>query len=378
MIYLDNSATSYPKPKSVILSTNNALQHLSFNSGRGGYKESIQAAEKIYTVREKVADMFGFSPQRIIFTKNCTEALNMAICGRVKKGDHIIISSLEHNSVARVVESLQSKGIITYDIAKYSYDEDETVKNFESKIKPTTTLVVCMHSSNVFGVTFPIAKIGKLCRKNNIKFVVDGAQGAGIADINAKRDNIDILCAPGHKSLLGAMGTGFLAIGDDIDISPFAVGGTGSSSMSLKQPDYYPERLEAGTLNNSGIISIGKGIDYINSIGRENMLSHEMSLCAHIYSRLSNIDAVKLYTPNPERIATMPILSFNLGNYSSEAVANMMAEHGICVRAGLHCSPLAHRHFGTIDSGTVRVSPGFTTTMAECNKFVNVVKNLAN
>ncbi|MGN0532247.1 MAG: aminotransferase class V-fold PLP-dependent enzyme [Eubacterium sp.] len=378
MIYLDNSATSYPKPKSVLYATNRALQYLSFNSGRGGYKESIQSAEKIYTVREKVADMFGFSPQRIIFTKNCTEALNMAICGSVKRGDHVIISSLEHNSVARVVESLQSKGIITYDIAKYSNNEDETVKNFESKIKPNTGLVVCMHSSNVFGVTFPIAKIGKLCKRNNIRFVVDGAQGAGIADINAKRDNIDILCAPGHKSLLGAMGTGFLAIGDNIDISPIIVGGTGSSSMSLKQPDYYPERLESGTLNNSGIISIGKGIDYINSIGRSNILSHEMSLCSHIYNQLSNMDNVKLYTPNSTEIATMPILSFNMSNQSSEAVANMLANHRICVRAGLHCSPLAHQHFGTSDSGTVRVSPGFSTTMAECNKFVNVVKNLAN
>lgn len=374
MIYFDNAATTYPKPSSVLASAVLAMKKYSFNSGRGGYKESIKAGEMIYSVREKVASMFGFEPQNVAFTKNCTEALNMAIKGSVKSGDHIIISSLEHNSVSRVVEKLFDDGIIDYDIAKYSYNDDETVANFENLIKSNTTLVVCMHSSNAFGVTFPVAKIGKMCKLHGVRFVVDGAQGAGVADINAKRDNIDILCAPGHKCLLGAMGTGFIAVKDGLKLSTVEEGGTGSNSMSLKQPDFLPDRLEAGTLNNSGIVSLGKGIDYINSYGTEAIYNHEFSLMQHTYKALENINDVVLYTPFPEQGKTMPIISFNFGNYSSEKTAAILAKNDICTRAGFHCTPLAHKHFGTTDRGTVRISFGMFNTYRDCDALINVVK----
>lgn len=374
MIYFDNAATTYPKPSSVLASAVLAMKKYSFNSGRGGYKESIKAGEMIYSVREKVASMFGFEPQNVAFTKNCTEALNMAIKGSVKSGDHIIISSLEHNSVSRVAEKLFDDGIIDYDIAKYSYNDDETVANFENLIKPNTTLVVCMHSSNAFGVTFPVAKIGKMCKLHGIRFVVDGAQGAGVADINAKRDNIDILCAPGHKCLLGAMGTGFIAVRDGLELSTVEEGGTGSNSMSLKQPDFLPDRLEAGTLNNSGIVSLGKGIDYINSYGTEAIYNHEFSLMQHTYKALENINDVVLYTPFPEQGKTMPIISFNFGDYSSEKTAAILAKNDICTRAGFHCTPLAHKHFGTTDRGTVRISFGMFNTVRDCDALINVVK----
>lgn len=374
MIYFDNAATTYPKPSSVLASAVLAMKKYSFNSGRGGYKESIKAGEMIYSVREKVASMFGFEPQNVAFTKNCTEALNMAIKGSVKSGDHIIISSLEHNSVSRVAEKLFDDGIIDYDIAKYSYNDDETVANFENLIKPNTTLVVCMHSSNAFGVTFPVAKIGKMCKLHGIRFVVDGAQGAGVADINAKRDNIDILCAPGHKCLLGAMGTGFIAVRDGLELSTVEEGGTGSNSMSLKQPDFLPDRLEAGTLNNSGIISLGKGIDYINSYGTDAIYNHEFSLMQHTYKALENINDVVLYTPFPEQGKTMPIISFNFGDYSSEKTAAILAKNDICTRAGFHCTPLAHKHFGTTDRGTVRISFGMFNTVRDCDALINLVK----
>lgn len=374
MIYFDNAATTYPKPSSVLASAVLAMKKYSFNSGRGGYKESIKAGEMIYTVREKVASMFGFEPQNVAFTKNCTEALNMAIKGSVKSGDHIIISSLEHNSVSRVAEKLFDDGIIDYDIAKYSYNDDETVANFENLIKPNTTLVVCMHSSNAFGVTFPVAKIGKMCKLHGIRFVVDGAQGAGVADINAKRDNIDILCAPGHKCLLGAMGTGFIAVRDGLELLTVEEGGTGSNSMSLKHPDFLPDRLEAGTLNNSGIISLGKGIDYINSYGTEAIYNHEFSLMQHTYKALENINDVALYTPFPEQGKTMPIISFNFGDYSSEKTAAILAKNDICTRAGFHCTPLAHKHFGTTDRGTVRISFGMFNTVRDCDALINLVK----
>lgn len=374
MIYFDNAATTYPKPSSVLASAVLAMKKYSFNSGRGGYKESIKAGEMIYSVREKVASMFGFEPQNVAFTKNCTEALNMAIKGSVKSGDHIIISSLEHNSVSRVAEKLFDDGIIDYDIAKYSYNDDETVANFENLIKPNTTLVVCMHSSNAFGVTFPVAKIGKMCKLHGIRFVVDGAQGAGTADINAKRDNIDILCAPGHKCLLGAMGTGFIAVKDGLKLSTVEEGGTGSNSMSLKQPDFLPDRLEAGTLNNSGIVSLGKGIDYINSYSTYAIYNHEFSLMQHTYKALENINDVVLYTPFPEQGKTMPIISFNFGDYSSEKTAAILAKSDICTRAGFHCTPLAHKHFGTTDRGTVRISFGMFNTVRDCDALINVVK----
>ena len=374
MIYFDNAATTYPKPSSVLASAVLAMKKYSFNSGRGGYKESIKAGEMIYSVREKVASMFGFEPQNVAFTKNCTEALNMAIKGSVKSGDHIIISSLEHNSVSRVAEKLFDDGIIDYDIAKYSYNDDETVANFENLIKPNTTLVVCMHSSNAFGVTFPVAKIGKMCKLHGIRFVVDGAQGAGVADINVKRDNIDILCAPGHKCLLGAMGTGFIAVRDGLELSTVEEGGTGSNSMSLKQPDFLPDRLEAGTLNNSGIISLGKGIDYINSYGTDAIYNHEFSLMQHTYKALENINDVVLYTPFPEQGKTMPIISFNFGDYSSEKTAAILAKNDICTRAGFHCTPLAHKHFGTTDRGTVRISFGMFNTVRDCDALINLVK----
>lgn len=376
MIYFDNSATTYPKPKEVLTKTYVAMQNLSFNSGRGGYAQSLAAAERIFEVREKIGSMFSFPPENVVFTKNCTEALNIAIKGSVNRGDHIVISSLEHNSVSRVVQKLTDDGYAQYDVADFSYDDSETVRNFADKIKSNTTLVVCMHSSNAFGVGFPISKIGKLCREKGIRFIVDGAQGVGAADINAERDNIDILCAPGHKCLFGAMGTGFLAVRKGLDVKSFEEGGTGSASLSLKQPEFLPDRLEAGTLNNSGIISIGSGIDFINRVGRDKIYRHEMMIASYIYDALNNNPSVVLYTLSPRLSVDMPIISFNIAGKSSEQVAADLASKGICVRGGYHCTPLAHTHFGTIDSGTVRVSPGYFNTEAECYKFVNVVKNL--
>lgn len=376
MIYFDNSATTYPKPVQVVRQAYNALNNYSFNSGRGGYSQSIATAEKIYNVREKIGTMFNAEPENIVFTKNCTEALNIAIKGSVKKGDHIIISSLEHNSVSRVAEKLSSDGIVDYDIASFSFDDEETVENFRKLIKGNTKLVVCMHSSNVFGVCFPIAKIGRLCKDNGIRFVVDAAQGAGVADINMKRDNIDVLCSAGHKCLFGPMGTGFMAVKEGVNLDTLFEGGTGSKSLSLYQPDFLPDRFEAGTLNNPGIIGLGEGIDFINRKGRENIYNHEMKIAQLIYNKLSFIDGVKLYTAFPVNDKYMPIISFNLKDYSSEKTAVLLNDYSICVRAGFHCSPLAHKHFGTLSTGTVRISPGYFNTEKECFCFVNVLKKL--
>ena len=375
MIYFDNGATSYPKPTSVIRSSYDAIKNYSFNIGRSGYRYSLKSAEKIYTVRESIANMFSFKPENVVFTKNCTEALNIAILGSVNKGDHIIISSLEHNSVSRVVQSLYDNGVCDYDIARFSFDKEECITNFKMLIKRNTRLIICMYASNVFGVTFPIKEIGELCSQYGIRFIVDAAQGAGIADINAVRDNIDILCAPGHKCLFGPMGTGFMAVKEGVLLKPYSFGGTGSNSLSLKQPDFLPDRFESGTLNNSGIIALGKGIEFINTTGIENIYNHDLSLAQYMYDYLSSIPEAELYTPRPDK-SFMPIISFNYKDYSSEKTAALLSEYDICTRAGYHCSPLAHKHFNTLERGTVRLSMGYFNTVSDCYKFFNIVKKL--
>ena len=376
MIYFDNSATTYPKPASVLRQAIDALKRYSFNSGRGGYKASLDAAEKIYSVRAEIARLFGFEEQNIVFTKNCTEALNIAIKGSVKKGEHVIISSLEHNSVYRVVHSLFIEDIIDYDIAPFSFDKEEMLGNIESLIKSNTSTVICTHSSNAFGVSLPIREIGEICKKHNIRFIVDGAQGAGVADINAMRDNIDILCCAGHKSLYGPMGSGFMAFRDGVKIIPMMQGGTGSESLSPIQPEYSPDRFESGTLGNPAIIGLGEGIKFIKNIGLDNIYSHELELTSYLYDELSALDSVELYTPKPEKGRAVPIISFNLGDYSSEKTAQKLSEYNICLRAGYHCAPLAHKTFKTLDRGTVRISPGLFNTYKECYSFMNVVKKL--
>lgn len=376
MIYLDNSATTNPKPIAVLQSAGYAMKKYSFNSGRGGYRSSVAAADKIYDVREKLGEFISFPPQNIAFTQNCTAALNMAIKGSVKKGDHIILSGLEHNAVARPVYSLANMGMITYDTAMPGMDKEETLRNFKALIKNNTSVIICMHASNVFGYIFPIKELGQLCRERGIRFIVDGAQSVGVLSVSGQTDNIDILCAPGHKGLYGPMGTGFMAIRDEIKLNTIMEGGTGSSSMDLNQPESMPDRFESGTLNNSGIIGLGAGVDFVRRKGVENICRHELKCIQMLYSQLSKNEKAVLYTPFPQKDVFAPILSFNYDDYPSEKTASLLARRGIAVRAGLHCAPLAHRAFGTMDRGTVRISPSVFTTERECEIFINSLKKL--
>ena len=376
MIYLDNGATSYPKPQNVINGTLNAVRRYSFNSGRGGYSASVSTAEKIYSVREKIGAMFNYEPQNIAFTVNCTQALNMAIKGSVQRGDHVIVSSLEHNAVWRVVNHLRKDGIIDFDIAQYDPNEEETVNNFESLIRSNTSVIICMAASNVFGVAFPIEKIGKVAKRYGIRFIVDGAQAAGVMPIDSEKDNIDILCAPGHKCLYGNMGTGFIAVREGVFLETILDGGTGSESQNPYQPDFLPDRLEAGTLNNVGIISIGEGIDFINAKGMNRIYDHELRMTGILYDGLKRNQNAVLYCPKPQKNLSAPIVSFNYKDYPSEKTAILLAKQDIAVRAGLHCSPLAHKFFNTLDRGTVRLCPSAFTTQKECEIFLNRLKKI--
>lgn len=378
MIYLDNAATSYPKPQRVINAAVGAMRDLGGNSGRGSHKSAMEAGQAIYGVREKVAEMFDCESDRVIFTLNCTAALNVAIKGSVKKGDHIIISSLEHNSVLRPVHYLSEKGIISYSVAKVNaLDDNETVKSFASLIRKETSLIVCTAVSNVFGTVLPIGRIGRLCRGKGIRFIADGAQAAGSRHIDMKENNIDILCLPGHKGLMGLMGTGLLLLGENIDVEPLMHGGTGSFSLIKTQPDVYPDRLESGTLNLPGIVSLGEGIDFIKGEGGVRAVHEkEKYLTDMLYADLSNMRNTVVYGTLSGKKAS-GIVAFNIKGSHSEKIGEMLSAGGFAVRAGYHCSYLAHKTCGTDKSGIVRISPGYFTTKKDIKNLIFYLNKIA-
>lgn len=378
MIYLDNAATSFPKPERVINSAVYAMRVIGGNSGRGSHKSAIKAGEAVYNVREKLSEMFGCESDRVIFTFNCTLALNTAIKGSVKRGDHIIISSLEHNSVLRPVHALSAAGEITYSVAKVNpINSGETVRNFASLIKKETSLIVCTAVSNVFGTVLPVAEIGQLCRKKDIRFIVDAAQAAGAREINMQRDNIDILCMPGHKGLMGLMGTGALLLGNKVDVSPMIQGGTGSFSLMKEQPDVYPDALESGTLNMPGIVSMGEGISFIKSSGGVRAVhDKEKYLTDILYSDLANMKNIILY-PNFSGKDVSGIVSFNVSGMHSEQVGELLSSSGFALRSGYHCAYLAHKTYGTDETGVVRVSPGFFNTKKDIKNLIFYLKKIA-
>lgn len=377
MIYLDNAATSGKKPQSVITAVTKALAELSANPGRGGHTPSLKAAEKIYSAREKVANFFGAKgPERVIFTPSCTYALNFVIKGVMRRGEHIIISSMEHNAVARPTETIRRMGA-EVDIAEIIFgDKDATVRSFERLIKKNTRAIVMMHASNVTGEIFPIEKIGKLCKDKGILFIVDAAQTAGVVSIDMQKMNIDFLCIAPHKGLFAPMGTGILIANKDI---PYTLieGGTGIKSALSVQPDDYPERLESGTLNLPGIVGVSVGIDFVNSKGVEKIHLAELNLIKALRKGLTKISGIELYTPHPTEESFVPVLSFNIRNADSSLVAKRLNDMGIAVRAGLHCAPYAHKRLGTISSGTVRVSPSIFNNMGDIENLLRAVKTIS-
>ena len=378
MIYLDNAATSYPKPESVINAMIYAQKYVGANAGRGGHRMTAKAGEMVYACREKAASLFGCDSERVIFTSNCTMALNTAIKGTLHKGDHVIISCLEHNSVLRPVYALSQKGLITYSVADVDpADENTTVNNFLSLIKKNTAAVVCTMVSNVFGTRLPIERLGKELKKRGILFIADAAQGAGTCKTDMNKMNIDILCMPGHKGLMGPMGTGLILMGDGVDVEPLYEGGTGSFSMSESQPEIYPDRLESGTLNLPGIWGLKKGMDYILSVGGEEAIHKKESyLCNILREDLSVIRGVKLYTEEAGENPA-PLVACNVKSTHSEEVADILNSNNIAVRSGYHCAYLSHSSFGTEKTGVIRVSPGWFSTKKDIKNLVFSLNKIA-
>ena len=375
MIYLDNAATTYPKPQSVIKAVDDALKK-SANPGRSGHTLSQSTAISVYEVREKLKDMFSApAVENVVFTLNCTHAINYVLKGLIKSGDRIVTSSFEHNAVMRPLEKLKKQGV-HIDIAEaYPDDKEATIRSFSRLINTNTKLVICTAASNVIGLKMPIKEIGMMCKQFGISFCVDAAQLAGVCDINMKECNIDYLCIAAHKGLYAPMGTGVL-ITKDNRLDTIIEGGTGTASIMLDQPNDLPEMLESGTINVPGIIGLGAGIDFVKSKGFDKIYNHEMGLVKRLYKQLKSTPGVKLYTPEPDDNYA-PVLSFNINGLNSVDSASKLNSLGFATRAGLHCAPFAHKRIGTIESGTVRICPSVFTSGQDIDKFAAAVRQIS-
>jgi len=376
-IYLDNSATSWPKPPNVIEAITSYMTDFGASPGRSGHHFSVKAAKEVFETRELLASLFNApSSDRVIFTANATQAINTALFGLLKKGDHVIISHMEHNSVIRPLRHLEQNGIIELSIIdcdREGYINPETLKN---SFKSNTKLVVTIHGSNVTGTIQPIKQIGEICKSKNILYMVDASQSAGILPIDLQNDNIDILAFTGHKELYGPTGIGGLCIKNDIQIESLLHGGTGSKSEIETHPLFYPDSLEAGTLNTAGIIGLKAGVQYILDQGMDNILKKQIQLTDYFLSKLKEIDNIILYGPDLGEVR-IPIISLNIKNSMPSDVAFILdKEYGIMTRAGLHCSPLAHKTIGTFPHGAVRFSLSCFTTEEEINYTIDKIKKI--
>lgn len=373
MINFDNSATTFPKPRSVKAASAAALEKYGGNPGRGGHAISLASANAVFRARENIADFFGASPENVVFTLNCTHALNLAIKGVLKPGDHVIISSFEHNSSARPVHALSKSGV-KYSIAEVFPESALTVESFRSLIRPDTKAIVCTIGSNVTGQIMPFLELGMLAEKHGLCFIADGAQACGVIPVKLS-DGINILCTAGHKALYGPTGTGLLISDGKFPITPIMEGGTGSASIELEQPDFLPDSLESGTVNTAGIIALNAGVDFVRKLTLKKIFTHETALCRQFISGISDLDNVIIYR---ERNANyLPIVLFNIKGMPSDETASALNDMGFALRGGLHCSGLAHKSLGTLPNGGVRFAPSVMNSSAEVAKLVSAVRKLA-
>ncbi len=377
MIYLDNAATTYPKPKTVYQNVMKAMTEYGANPGRGSHSMAIEGARVIYETRELMAELFNLGdPMRVIFTFNATDGLNQAIKGVLNPGDHVITTSMEHNSVLRPIKEMEKHGIENT-IIQCAKDGRIKIEDIKAAMKTNTKLVVTTHVSNLTGTIFPIEKIGQLCKDNNILYLVDGSQSAGVLDIDMKNFNIDLLAVPGHKGLLGPQGTGALLINCEAEIKQLKEGGTGSESSSMFQPSFYPDKLESGTHNLPGIAGLNSGLKYILDKGTKSIYSHEKKLIDIFIHELKKNPKIEIYGPEDieYRCGVVPINILDID--SSEVAYKLDTEYNIAVRPGLHCAPLAHKTIGTEKLGAVRFGIGPFNTKADILTAVKAVNEIS-
>lgn len=376
MIYLDNGATSFPKPKGMIDAMDRCMLEYCGNPGRSGHAFSMRTGEGIYAARKKIAKLFNISdPTRVIFTWNTTGALNLGIQGVLKEGDHIITTSMEHNSVLRPLKMLESKGV-EHTIVMCDKTGIINLRDIKEVMKENTKMLVCTHASNVTGSIQPIRELGEFAHRNGLIFMVDGAQSGGVLPINVTEMNIDMLAMPGHKGLLGPMGTGFLYIKEGIQIEPLLSGGTGSASKDRRQPREIPDGFEAGTVNAPGIIGLGYSVDLLLKLGIPNIYEKEHELTRMLDEEIRNMKNVVVYGPdNIDK--KVGIVTFNVKGKSCEQVADELSEvYGIAARGGFHCAGLAHKTIGTWEQGAVRLSIGIFNTKGQIKTAIEAVNRI--
>ena len=376
-IYLDNAATSFPKPKEVADAVYDFMINNGTSSGRGSYKKAMQSDYIVYECRKLIGNLFNFDdPKKVVFTSNVTDSLNIAIRGILKENDHVITSSLEHNAVWRCLKTLEKDINIKIDTVECSKDGITNPEDIKKYIRKDTALIVFTQASNVLGTIQPIKEIGKIARENKIVFLVDAAQSAGAMKIDIKEDNIDILAFTGHKSLLAPMGTGGLIINTDIDIKPLKAGGTGGDSAYEYQPDYYPNHLETGTSNVSGIAGLRAAIKFLNREGIDNIHNKEKELTKYALQRLETVKDIEIYGPKDcEKI--LSVISFNIKNKRPEDISTILDQkYDIMLRSGLHCAPTAHSIINTKDRGSLRIGIGYFNTKDDIDKLVEALNNL--
>lgn len=367
-VYLDNASTSFPKPKSVADSIYNYLVNIGGNPGRANHSNALESNRHLFLAREKIAEFFNFNKiENVIFTNSITSSLNILINGILKSGDHVITSSMEHNSVIRPLYNLKESAGIELDIVQANSNSIVDVNAIKNLIKSNTKLIIITHASNVTGSIQPIYDIGNLCKKHNIFFILDSAQSAGVLDVNFEKFNLNALAFTGHKSLLGPQGIGGFIIDDKLNeiCSPCILGGTGSLSHSLTQPDFLPDKFESGTLNIPGIIGLYEGIKFIEKEGLNTIYEHNSNLRSYLINELLNMNKISIYGDLSQSNGTSCVSITHSGLDVSELSFILDSDYGISNRSGLHCAPLAHKTIGTYPEGTVRLSLGYFNTIED-------------
>lgn len=379
MIYLDNAATSYPKPEIVYTSMDTFYRTMGANPGRSGHRMAVTVEREIENTRKVIADFLAIKdPNRFVFTFNATDAINMGIKGLLKTGDHAITSYLEHNAVSRALNGLAQDNKITVTKVKNSSDGFINPDDVKNAITPKTRLIVLTHATNVLGTIQPIKEIGLIAKEREIVFMVDAAQTTGVCEIDVNECNIDMLAFTGHKAPFGPTGTGGLYVHERIKLRPWREGGTGFEPASLTQPEEMPFRLESGTPNTVGIVGLKAGIEYVGSKGTHTIRAHERKLIQKMINALQNDERFILYgTKDVSR--KVGILSINIKGYTAaEAGAILDQSFTIAVRPGLHCAPFVHQQMGTYPDGTIRISPGFFNTEEEIDILISALNDIAN
>ena len=377
MIYLDNAATTWPKPERVYQAVDTCLRTMGANPGRGGHSMARAASMLLYETREALAELFGIvDANQVVFTHNATDAINMAIFGIVNPGDTVVTTAMEHNAVARAVRVAESRGAYVKVIPCNATGRLD-MEVMAAAIKQKPKLVIMTHASNVTGTIMPVADVGKLTKKLGVTLLVDAAQTAGVEAIDVTSMGIDVLAFSGHKGLLGAQGTGGLYVHEAISVKPLRVGGTGSLSESDIQPEFMPDRLESGTPNTPGIASMKAGVEFILATGRSKIQAKEMELTSFLLAGLRQITEATVYglqTPH----GRTAVISFTLAGRDSGQIAHLLDQnYEIACRSGLHCAPWAHQSIGTLKTGTVRLSPGYFNTEEEVEQTLVAIRELA-